>query len=112
MRAQSQTSLTQGFITVFEEAQDSGKVPERSYIVGDDGVVQWGRRGAKEEEKVGKQEDEEKRQTEKKRGNRRRMTRRKMATKMGHDKEGDKGVSFKRNRPNLILRWKFYGMTL
>lgn len=69
-------------------------------------------KGSKGGRKGGKQEDEGKRKTEKKRGNRMRMTKRKMATKMGHDKEGDKGVSFKRNRPNLILRWKFYGVTL
>lgn len=38
---------------MFEEAQGSGKVPEKSYIIGDDEAVQWGRRGAKEEGKVG-----------------------------------------------------------
>ena len=49
---------------MFAEAQGSGKVPERPYIIGDGGAVLVGKR-SKGGEKGGEQEDEEKRKTAK-----------------------------------------------
>lgn len=71
-----------------------------------------GKKRSKGGRKGRKLDDEEKRNTEKKRGNKMRTTKRKMGHDKDNDKQDDKGDSFKRNRPNLTLRLKFYGVTL